>query len=555
VRGRLGRLLASPLILFILLIAVRAWARPGGGSSFSGGSGGGGGGSSSDDDFILELVLVLVQIAIDYPQVGLPLIGVVILFFVVTRMMESDTGRILLVVLGVTVLAGLCAWKPHLGIGVVGAVVIGVGIVALIGSTKKKPAEWSSTKKAGPTHSIEAARTLEAAPVARRTTSSARRTLESLRKVDPEFSLVVLEDFLDALYAEVQVARGQQQLGRWSGYLASEARASLEDASLAAVEDVIVGAMRLCTADLRNDRVTLDVEYEANRSERKKDGGAHHYYVLERWSFSRKAGARSRPPDKARVFGCPNCGAALESIAGGMCTYCKQNVDTGEKDWLVESVQALRKETRGPILTEQAPEAGTDAPTVVDEDLTENLSQLMQKDPQFSQAQLAQRIKLVFETLQVAWSTRDWLKARPFLSDRLWSAQNYWVEAYKRAHLRNVNAETAIERVQLARVGSDKHFDSVTVRLYAHGLDYTVDESDKLVCGSQSQTRRYSEYWTFIRGAGARGPAHSEPKCPNCGGELKVTMAGNCEFCKARVTLGEFDWVLSRIEQDEVYGD
>jgi hypothetical protein len=31
-------------------------------------------------------------------------------------------------------------------------------------------------------------------------------------------------------------------------------------------------------------------------------------------------------------------------------------------------------------------------------------------------------------------------------------------------------------------------------------------------------------------------------------------MAGNCSHCKARVTLGEFDWVLSRIEQDEVYG-
>jgi hypothetical protein len=548
VRGRIWRLLASPLILVLLLLAIRAWARPGGGSSFSGGSSGGSGGRSSDDDFIIDLVLLLIQIAIDYPQIGLPLIGAVILFFIVTRMIQSDSGRIVLVVIVVCGLAGLCVWRPHLGLGVAGALIIGVGALALIGSTKKKPAEWSTTKKR-----------IEVAPQPRRSTSSARRTLEPLRKVDPEFSLVVLEDFLDALYTEVQAARGQQQLARWGGYLSAEARASLEDASLAAVEDVIVGSMKLCTADLSGplggDRVSLEVEYEANRTERRKDGGADHYYVLERWSLTRKAGARSRAPAQARVFGCPNCGAALESVSGGICTYCKQNVDTGEKDWLVESARTLRKETRGPILTEQAPEVGTDAPTVVDEDLTENLSQLMRKDPQFSQDSLAQRIKLVFDALQVAWSTRDWLKARPFLSDRLWSAQNYWVEAYKRAHLRNVNAETAIERVQLARVASDKHFDAVTVRLYAHGLDYTVDDGGKLICGSKSQTRRYSEYWTFIRGADARGAAHSEAKCPNCGGELKVTMAGNCEFCKARVTLGEFDWVLSRIEQDEVYGD
>jgi hypothetical protein len=30
-------------------------------------------------------------------------------------------------------------------------------------------------------------------------------------------------------------------------------------------------------------------------------------------------------------------------------------------------------------------------------------------------------------------------------------------------------------------------------------------------------------------------------------------MAGNCTHCSARVTSGDFDWVLSRIEQDESY--
>jgi hypothetical protein len=30
-------------------------------------------------------------------------------------------------------------------------------------------------------------------------------------------------------------------------------------------------------------------------------------------------------------------------------------------------------------------------------------------------------------------------------------------------------------------------------------------------------------------------------------------MTGNCEYCQARIVSGDFDWVLSRIEQDEVY--
>ena len=30
-------------------------------------------------------------------------------------------------------------------------------------------------------------------------------------------------------------------------------------------------------------------------------------------------------------------------------------------------------------------------------------------------------------------------------------------------------------------------------------------------------------------------------------------MAGHCEHCGADVTSGEFDWVLSKIEQDDAY--
>jgi hypothetical protein len=32
-----------------------------------------------------------------------------------------------------------------------------------------------------------------------------------------------------------------------------------------------------------------------------------------------------------------------------------------------------------------------------------------------------------------------------------------------------------------------------------------------------------------------------------------VTMAGACNYCGAHLTAGEFDWVLSKIEQDDSY--
>ena len=39
--------------------------------------------------------------------------------------------------------------------------------------------------------------------------------------------------------------------------------------------------------------------------------------------------------------------------------------------------------------------------------------------------------------------------------------------------------------------------------------------------------------------------------CINCG--APIPFDGKCEYCGTIVTGGDFDWVLSRIEQDESY--
>ncbi len=175
------------------------------------------------------------------------------------------------------------------------------------------------------------------------------------------------------------------------------------------------------------------------------------------------------------------------------------------------------------------------------------------RDPSFSWPSFEQRVGLIFREFQVAWSNRDLAKMRPFLSDNLMQMQSYWVEAYRAQKLRNVTENARIERIHLARVESDAAFDAITVRLFGVSLDYTVTDDGKLVCGSRSRERRYTEYWTLIRGASRKGPTRTDAACPSCGAPLDINMAGTCKYCQAKVTSGEFDWVLSRIEQDEAY--
>ena len=71
--------------------------------------------------------------------------------------------------------------------------------------------------------------------------------------------------------------------------------------------------------------------------------------------------------------------------------------------------------------------------------------------------------------------------------------------------------------------------------------------------GDRKRPRRYTEYWTLIRGASVRGAPSTEATCPSCAAPISVNMAGNCEYCNTHITRGEFDWVLAKIEQDDSY--
>jgi predicted lipid-binding transport protein (Tim44 family) len=241
-------------------------------------------------------------------------------------------------------------------------------------------------------------------------------------------------------------------------------------------------------------------------------------------------------------------------VYAGRCKHCGKDVTNGAFDWVLQSVTVFERQGRGPMLTGDTPEQGTNLPTVYDPEFPSRMAELARRDPAFSLPAFDQRVQLVFDTFQRAWSARDLASMRPFLSDALFQAQTYWVSAYLAQRLRNVTENARILRVEHVRVESDRFFDAITIRLFATSVDYTIaDDGGRVVSGSRSRERRYTEYWTFIRGTGAKGAARADRVCPSCGAPLAINMAGTCQYCQAKVTAGQFDWVLSRIEQDEVY--
>jgi len=484
------------------LVGIAA-ARPGGGDSYSGGgghsssNGGGGGGGGA---VIFELVYWLIRILVAYPAVGLPILGLI----------------------------------------------IGYAIYSAYRQNQRK--DWDSGPPAELHESLE---------------------LTDVQRIDGAFSQVVFEDFAFRLFSTAHRARHTAEaLATIAPYVSAAARAQLAARAPvgAPVQQVVIGALRTYRVELPDDepeatttdgpqvgprRVRIGIEYEANVAT-----ADHTYYSVESWLFGRDASASSKPPGASRTFPCPNCGAPWQAAHSGtqVCASCGQAVDNGRFDWVVEQISMVSIDERPPTLTTEVAERGTDLPTYRQPDVDAAWLLLLRDDPQLTEASLMARLEMIYAQMNTAWSNNDLRPIRGLVTDGLYDYLSYWIDAYQRQGLHNVLTGMHLTHTAIARLGRDRYFDAITIRIWGAGKDYVVREpGGERVRGSIHRDRRYSEYWTLIRTAARRAAPVTAPACSNCGAPLQITQAGECEHCGAHVTDGEFDWVVSKIEQDDSY--
>jgi hypothetical protein len=392
--------------------------------------------------------------------------------------------------------------------------------------------------------------TLPSPPLAR------SAALETLRGLDPDFSLVLFEDFAYALFARAHAARhGEAALAGLSPYLSRGAQWQLggRNPCGSRVRAAVVGSLRIAEANMGIRDVKVELVFEANLVVAAPDGDVTHY-VRERWFLGRPPGLKTRPWKGVRTFGCPACGAPLETGGSNLCASCGRIVNDGKFDWMVQSIVVEDEQERPPSLTGTVEEKGTDLATVFTPGFAQLRDALLRDDPAFTLEGLDARLRLIFGELQKAWAAQDLSGVRPFISAGLHQYLDYWVTAYRTQGLRNEVADATLVKSELVRVVRDACYDSLTLRIWGSGKDFTVRvDTGEVVGGSRTNDRRYTEYWTLIRGAKVRGAPRVDPACPACGGALKVSMEGNCAYCGALVTAGDFDWVLGRIEQDDSY--
>jgi ribosomal protein L37AE/L43A len=389
---------------------------------------------------------------------------------------------------------------------------------------------------------------------ATRTERAAR--MNELRKFDPNFSEITFSDFCYSLYGRAHTARGEGDLDRYAPYLSAGARNALRSRNpkgLREVRGIVIGSFKVMSLrGIDGPNVTATVAYESNYTEI-GETGEQSWYVQEQWTLERRRDILSPPPEKAKADHCPRCGAALATRTDGTCEYCGAKIESGAFQWFVRTVSLTSREARGPLLTSNVPEQGTDTPTRFQQQFGERRKSFNESNPAFDWQAFDRRVREIAAELQDAWTAREWERVRPLESESLFQMHRYWIDAYRRQHLRNVVADFRVLRIEPVKIDADAFYESITVRIWAEGRDHTLDEAGKVVSGSASQVRRWSEYWTFIRTRGVSTSGPAARSCPNCGAKVALGATGICEYCGGKLTTGEFDWVLSRIEQDEAY--
>ena len=481
--------------------AAAAGSGHSGGSSFGGGGGGGGGS--------LGGVIVLVIIAL-------------VIYFIYRRITRG--GR--QVPEALSALGAAAAARAALGSLASGAVLPGTGIAGAMPSGA----------------------TLQA-------------SVDTIRAQDPGFEM---ETFLQrAEMTFFLVKRGVQQND------AAAIRPYLNDDTFAQVsrsiallksqhqhqllESLNVRALHLlgaeCNAQDQRLQVHFDLVYrakvlgDANRvvSEEREDT-AHG----ERWTFTRSATARTPVDGGVTASRCPACGAELRLNLDGTCTHCRASVTNGTVDWVVAQVQTA------PFLGHAAGlMQGGVAPTVA-----EGVASLRAGDPSFAMEGFLGRVQTAFLALQDAWCKQNLDAGRAFLSPGAYFSWRAQLETLAAEGRRNVMDNIAVRAIEPVRIVHGRVFDDLTVRINAAAADYEIDQQGKIVFGDRT-VRPFTEEWTFQRSVGVatlQKPGTLENTCPSCGAPVSLNQIGECRYCKAAVTSGKFDWVVSRIEQDDAGG-
>ena len=394
--------------------------------------------------------------------------------------------------------------------------------------------------------------------VARRAATPPPRFPDAIRARDPHFSGALFRDYALLVYTRAMaLAKDRTAQPVLETLLTRRSIDRLRSSLLgwSEVGLVTIGHHTVAARSMQGSLV-LDVTFFSNVTVRPPSGGEP---VLldreEQWTFARPDDARSPEPSRLRTLGCVSCGSTEDPGLDGSCPACGSPRTEHAPHWRVIRVDVVYSD-RAP--SPELPlgggrEPGLERATVRHSALRKRKADFLARHPSLDLDSELDRLAHMFVQLQEAWTRGRWEEARPLMSDALFTANQGWLDQLARSGLRNRTVGVKVSKVELCDVAVDAWVEVVTVRIFASCLDWTERvEGGGVEGGSAKERRIFSEYWTFVRSVGAKRSRPELDACPSCGAPLdRMAMSGVCGYCDSKVSSGDFDWVATRIAQDD----
>lgn len=176
-------------------------------------------------------------------------------------------------------------------------------------------------------------------------------------------------------------------------------------------------------------------------------------------------------------------------------------------------------------------------------------------DPGFDLVRFLDRTKTLFVDVQEAWFKRELSGVRRYLSDATWQRLTVQLRLLELQGVRDAIADVQVVDLKIIGLEQNPAFETLHVRVQAKLRDDDVpaktSDADARAQALRAPLEPFTEVWSFVRKPGVKtlSPDTSQGKCPNCGAPFEGGAANTCEFCKAIVNSGNYDWVLSEITQ------
>lgn len=118
--------------------------------------------------------------------------------------------------------------------------------------------------------------------------------------------------------------------------------------------------------------------------------------------------------------------------------------------------------------------------------------------PNINQELILNLAKNAFLDIQKAWSEGDLSKVRNFTTDRMFNYLMDQLRDMQSQGLRNIVKDPQIKSIDIVHVEEEGDRKVVVVEIQAEAIDYTVDNTGKVVEGSSEVPANFKEYWAFV---------------------------------------------------------